>query len=136
VMSGTADTDESLFGVDVELEALSSGRYGWRIDTAHGAVDAQLVRGVDNVSQAIGVRLRTERGQNVIYPSVGLPRQVGLKSFGAGEAILALRQQIASDPRVQKILGLRFSLVQDALTLEASVQLVGSQVPRAISRTL
>jgi len=129
---------EAHLGTDIELVQLASGRYGWAVDVAHGATDASLVYGIENVSQGIGSRLRTNQGENIINPRVGLPRLVGQQQFQdfRSEANLRVRQQLLADPRIERVIKYEFTLVKDALTLDATVQPIGFNTSRVISRTL
>lgn len=140
--TGNADVGESQsevhLGTDIELVKLSNGQYGWAVDTSHGATDARLISGIDNMSQAILVRLKTIQGENIIFPRLGLPRLVGVKQLqdNTSEAALRVRQQLLADPRIERIIKYEFELVDDALTLFATVMPVGFNTSRVISRTL
>ena len=77
--------------------------FDFEIDTSGGSVDLRTVSEIDNLKQAMLIRLRTERGTNKLYTTLGTRRLVGLTipadveddlvRFRIGEAILA-------DPRI------------------------------------
>ncbi len=130
---------EQQLGEDFELHQISgTNTWGWKIDEAGGAIDIFKVRGIANLSQAIGSRFRTEQGSNIMYPKIGLPRLIGKSNFGETfvESRHSARQQLLADKRVQKISSLKFTTDADKLSLEADIQPVGFATPRAIARTL
>jgi len=133
---GASQVEEQL-GRDLFL-VREGDQFGWAIDTAHGSVDGQIVGGVDNLGQAIETRLRTTRGENILYPGVGLPRLIGSspRSDTRGEVALRVRQQILADPRVESLVAYSLRIVADQVVLEATVRPVGSSTNRVISRTL
>lgn len=141
--SGSSQMEEHL-GEDFELIRLlgATGRpiesFGWAIDTAGGSVDVRKVRGIKNYAQALEMRFRTEQGHNILYPSIGLPRLVGQKSFGErlANANYAARQQLLADKRTERVIGFRFRTVEDQVIIDADVQPVGFATGRVISRTI
>jgi len=128
----------SLLGVDFESVRIDKNTYGWAIDTAGGSVDVRNIRGVDNLSQAIGARLRTEKGHNILYPQYGLPRLVGGRTSGDDftNARFEARRQLLADKRISRLMAMRFVAVEDRIELEASVQPIGFTSARTISRQL
>jgi hypothetical protein len=129
---------EALLGVDFERERLANGQFGWSIDVAGGSTDVFKARGVPNLEQAIDGRLRTTQGENILYPRFGLPRLVGNRAFGddiVNERYL-VRRQLLDDPRIERIVSLRFFTEEDRLEIEADVQPVGFTSVRTIARTL
>ena len=135
---GEQSQAEVNLGTDFELVKLSNGQYGWAIDEAHGSVDGRLVTGLPNMGQGLESRLRTTRGESILFPSVGLPRLVGtsLLDDPTNEARLRVRQQLVADPRIDKVLGFNFSLEGDALSVTAKVLPIGFATARVISRTV
>lgn len=129
---------EAHLGVDYEYVQVTKGQWGWRIDATHGSVDGIKTSGIGNLSQALGTRLRTQRGTNILFPNVGLPRLVGVDQAEnpAIEVNLRVRQQILADPRVDRLQGATFTVVQDAITIDIKAQPVGASTPRTISQTL
>jgi len=140
---GESQADKHL-GTDFELVQLKtatgakSGTFGWAIDTAGGSTDVRRISGFKNMAQAIESRFRTERGTNILYPAIGLPRLIGIKGFGETivEARYEARRQLLADPRVSRIGKFAFRQENDVLTLEADVQPKGFNTTRPISRTL
>ncbi|MBT8430094.1 MAG: LysM peptidoglycan-binding domain-containing protein [Gammaproteobacteria bacterium] len=125
-------------GVDYEYVQTEDGSWGWKIDAAHGAVDGTRAAGIGNLAQALGSRLRTERGTNLLYPGLGLPRLIGASQLEspAPEINLRVRQQILADPRIDRLESASFSVVNDAVEVEIKAQPVGATTPRTISQTL
>jgi hypothetical protein len=138
-LTGPAESSiEELMGVDCELVQVSKERYGWAIDEAHGSEDARLVSRMANYKQALESRMRTVQGEDVLNPSVGIPRLVGAKQMGdtGSEAILRIRQQVMADPRTEQFIGVSFRLENDALTCDITVKTVGGEGPRVIPATI
>jgi len=129
---------ETLLGRDFRLVQLASGKWGWIIDTGHGSVDIQTVLGVQNLTQALGVRCRTEKGSDLTFPSVGIARMVGNKPIGDNwrEARFSLQTQVLADPRIKSISGMNFSIEADVLTVEVNAIPIGFDSSRAMPLVL
>lgn len=125
-------------GTDFELVQQSNGRWAWEIDTRHGSTDARKISGINNLGQAIQARLRTVRGENIMFPSIGMPRLIGMSPLvdQRTEAQLRVRQQIGADPRMDRIIEYSFSFDNDALVVTAKVVPKGFATPRVISRSI
>lgn len=125
-------------GSDFRMVQTGKGRWGWVVDADHGSVDCQKLSGIDNLGQGLQSRLRTVRGEDILFPDLGLPRLVGQSQFldPLAEARFRTRQQILADPRIERLISFEFSVVQDELNLTATVQPVGFDSARTISRQL
>lgn len=134
---GESQADAHL-GTDFERVEISEGSFGWAIDRAGGSIDVRKVSGISNLGQALEGRFRTEQGQNILYPGIGLPRLVGQKNLGSQtvEARYEARNQLLADARVERIGQFSFTNEQDRLKLTAKVQPKGYSTTRTISRTL
>lgn len=134
---GGSQADAHL-GVDFEFIQISKGQWGWKIDATHGSVDGVKTRGIGNLAQGLGSRLRTERGTNILYPSIGLERLVGVNQLEnpATQAQLRVRQQILADPRVDRFVSANFREEKDAVIIDIKAQPVGATTARTISQTL
>jgi hypothetical protein len=135
--TGGSQADAHL-GVDYEYVLVSKGQWGWKIDATHGSVDGVKTNGIGNLAQGLGSRLRTQRGTNILFPDVGLPRLVGVDQAEnpATEVSLRVRQQILADPRVDRLHSATLEVVKDAVTITIKAQPVGALTPRTISQTL
>jgi hypothetical protein len=129
---------ERLLGSDFALVRTTKERFGWAVDVAHGSVDALKVQGIPNYCQGLSSRVRTEQGQDMLHPSVGMPRLVGVSQNGdnISEAMFRLRQQVLADPRTDKLLNFEFRVVGDAVYMDCSVQPVGYASSTVIPVTL
>jgi hypothetical protein len=142
ITSGAAATGASqsdmFLGEDFKMVPLPDGVFGWEIDRAGGSVDVLKVTGIPNIAQALEMRFRTEQGANILYPSIGLPRLVGIGAFGPklADARYQARAQILADKRIERLARFDFHVENDALFLDADVQPVGYSTTRTISRTL
>jgi hypothetical protein len=111
-----------LYGVDLALdkELADIGVFEILVDDTHGSLDAQLVRGVDNVVQGVQIILGTEKTTTTFVPEIGIRRQVGRK--GTLDLLLTssidMRAAILSDPRVVGIDSLSVVLEGDVLSQE------------------
>lgn len=125
-------------GLDSLGEPIAAGSYGWQIDEAGGATDVLKISGIPNLGQALEMRFRTEQGANILYPTIGLPRLIGVAAFGSkiADARHQARLQILADKRIERLARFAFSVVNDALILEADVQPSGYSTTRTIARTL
>lgn len=99
--------EEQLLGIDLALAPVlnANGIYDLAIDTEHGSTDAKLVRGVENLSQAIGTRIRTERGSDVLYRTLGLKRVIGIgqASTDLDFARFRVAEAVGADPRLASV---------------------------------
>jgi len=134
---GNSQSDK-LLGADLELQKTASGRYDVMIDSTHGSDNLNQISGVKNLGQAIACRLRTEQRHNVLYPSLGLPRVIGVPGFDEDLTSISnfARQQLLADPRVKSLTSFKFVFEGDTVSIEASVIPVGSTSDRVISRVL
>lgn len=132
------DAEAHLLGTDWALEpVMSSARasdsrkqFDIPIDFEGGAVDAKIVRGKANLQQAIGVRLRTEKGTDTMFHNLGVERIVGLGSSEAERAIGFFRvaSAISQDPRIASVRNLEFAPLndqQDLVEVEAEAEVRG-----------
>lgn len=128
---------ESFLGTDYELTK-DGDRWGWEIDVAHGSVDAKMVSGIDCLGQGLASRLRTTKNENILYPDVGIPRITGKTLVGDDtiETRFWVRNQLLSDPRIEKITNFSFEIINDALIMKVTVQPIGFNTARTISRVL
>ncbi|MCU0913031.1 MAG: hypothetical protein MUC88_00535 [Planctomycetes bacterium] len=134
---GDSQAEEHL-GRELLLVKIGKGQYGWKVDAAHGSTDAEKISGFNNLAQALSTRLRTTRGENILYPGVGLPRLVGALQWKDTKADTAfeVRQQLIADPRVDQLVNYRLSVVNDEVELEATVKPKGFNAARVMSRAL
>lgn len=115
--------DDLLYGVDLMIDPTTFEREGLfeiQIDAAHGATDASLIRGVQNVVQGTRITIETERGSTTFLPQVGILRNVGVRGTLQHMllAALRLREAVLSDPRIERIASSRIVLEADVLTQE------------------
>lgn len=125
-------------GTDFELVQQTNGKWAWAIDSTHGSTDARKISGINNLGQAIQARLRTVRGENIMFPSIGMPRLIGMSPLvdQRTEAQLRVRQQIVADSRIERMIEYSFSFDNDALVVNAKVVPKGFATPRVISRAI
>lgn len=136
-----------LLGVDVALEIVA-GRdgapiYDMAIDTDRGSVDVKLVRGVANVSQAIIIRLSTDKGSDILYKRLGLGRLVGMNitSVGLETVKFQIREALTQDPRISAVRSLSIGsdsedYITDAIVVDANVELRGFTQSASVRATV
>ncbi len=98
------------------------------VDVEGGSVDFKTVSGLDNMSQALTIRLRTEQGTDVLYKKLGLPRVLGLNIVPVDVETARFRivEAIEADPRVATVQRLDFlDSTDDALVVDMDVELRG-----------
>ena len=133
-----------LLGIDAKLETEdgligdSRATLDIAIDAERGSTDIKLVEGVDNISQAVTMRLITEYGTDMMYKKVGLKRIVGLnfKLADLANARYRLRESINSDPRIASVSELQLEQSEDALITDITAELRGFAESRAIKVAL
>lgn len=102
-----APNTERLFGVDWALAPSgSSGVYDLAI-SPQGSTDVDLVRGVDNLKQAIGTRVRTTRGDSGLFSQLGTDIVIGTGAAGVDRemAKIRIKRGVQADPRITNITG-------------------------------
>ena len=121
-----------LFGRDLLLDDAE----GLAVDTRYGALDFALVEGVDNVVQAVGIRLQTTQGSNLAYPTFGRLDFVG-RVATLEAALLArvdTRRTLLEDPRIQEIKPLDIVAEADSVSVDATLLLADWSTTRAQGR--
>jgi hypothetical protein len=92
-----------------DAKLAQSSRYPNRLDLvmdiAGGGKDVAYVEGIENLKQAMRTRLETILGENVLYPSLGLPRIVGTGAPVVDAEIIRVlvSQAISADNRIANI---------------------------------
>jgi len=135
--SGAAPTapymtpDEIVYGNDMALDMrlAEEGVFDILVDTAHGSMDASLVRGKANVVQGVQILLGTELGSTSVIPDLGIRRTPGTKGTinNMLSATVALREGILGDSRVRSIRSMRVVLRGDVLTQEITPVLINER---------
>jgi len=126
--------ENHLLGVDLALEVAvgytgeRGARYDIAIDTEMGSVDAKIVEGKANITQAVLQRLVTDRGTDTLYKSVGLQRVIGLGFNTVDVELIRFRisETVRADPRIVSIQDAEFEQSEDALTASITVTVRGS----------
>lgn len=97
--------------------------------------DFKLVGGIDNLVQALQMRIWTERGSMPLIPEYGIRRILGLKGLeGAIEIVrVQLRETILADSRVKLVKNIKITTPQsDQIDIEADVVPVGETEARGV----
>ncbi len=115
---GLTGGSEDLYGTDLLV------RDGDLV--ANGDDDILLVGGLENLTQNIGHRILTTRGENPAFPQFGLQKIVGEKTtenFG-GAVLSDIKTQVTADHRVFRLLELRIDTTGDVVTATFNVEAV------------
>lgn len=139
--------EHQFLGTDLEL-VVADGLYGSArslydipIDTDRGSVDAKTIAGMDNLGQAVIIRLLTDRGTDSLYKNLGVHRIVSLGFTPLDLSIARFRvvDAISSDARVSSIRRVRFEqgdednvLTADQLKVDLTVGVRGFSESRPI----
>lgn len=126
--------ENQLLGVDLALEVAVgyTGEHGARYDipvnTEMGSVDAKIVEGKANITQAVLQRLVTDKGTDTLYKNVGLQRVVGLGFTEVDIELARFRivEAIRADPRISSIADVTFDQTDDTLSADLTVAVRGS----------
>jgi len=123
---------EELFGRDLLLDETE----GIAIDNRYGALDFDLVSGVDNMVQAIGIKLDTEQGSNVLYPTFGRTPLIGLVNTMERRILAEVDAEriMLEDPRVDEVLKVTFEVSGDTVSTDLTLKLADWSTVRAQGR--
>jgi hypothetical protein len=87
---------EKILGVDLRLSSendLVFANFG----------DYDLVAGIDNMAQAVALKIAYEKGSLKRHPEIGAGLQIGTKSRNLNDIREALSRSLESDPRMQSV---------------------------------
>ncbi len=101
-------TMERLLGNDLALAPSgSTGVYDLQLAPT-GSTDVAIVRGIDNLKQAIGTRVRTTRGDSGLFSQLGTDIVIGTGTPGIDRHMAKVRVQqgIQADPRITNVTGI------------------------------
>lgn len=137
-----SEPGERLLGTDIALRETSISAPGrpW-VDLAidpRTKRDVKLISGYANLSQALQMRVWTERGHMSLLPNYGLRRAIGIGNTGAFLAIfrLNLRETFRADSRVAGVSTIRFEQVDDLLEVDVDIVPIGSETARTVSTSV
>lgn len=132
-------TEEALFGRDLRLVETVNSRPGRPavdlvVDDRTNR-DLASIGGLDNLVQAVQLRMWTTRGTMPHYPGYGLPNVVGFGSTAANVAAMKIgvRSTIIQDSRIDSVLAIRVEATDDNLAVDTDVLPVGSTAPSTLS---
>lgn len=129
-------SDESaevhILGTDLKLTPVG-GRpgalfYDVPVDVEGGSTDATLVSGRENMQQAVFLRIRTEKGTDILFKRVGLGRIVGTKVLPTDIEISRIKfmEAINQDSRVAQVRRVDFAEgTADTLEVDADIEIRG-----------
>lgn len=141
VGSGYLPADVLLYGRDFAIDRDLYDREGifdLKVDTVHGALDAEFVEGVPSVVQGTLITVETERGSTVYLPDIGIRRSVGVKGTLNHVILAALnfREAILSDPRIEAIEASEVVLNGDVLSQDMTARLVARRSSVSLVRPI
>ena len=118
--------EKRLLGTDLKLKRLTDRPgdfYDFEIDVEAGSDDIKTTEGIDNLKQALLVRLRTERGTNQLYRQVGHERVIAVSEPGIDrdQVIFRIGQAVRADPRVTDLRRINGQVVVDRVDIEMDV---------------
>lgn len=118
----TEDVSRDPYGSDIQLD--SDGKIIIQENS-----DFALISGVNNVIQAVNIRLNTTVGSMLKQSAFGITAGAGFA--GTTMAIsylkLSLKATLSSDPRIEEITNIAVDLGKDTITIRMSIKLVGTE---------
>ena len=137
-----SSTPEAIYGTDFELEETDFSQPGrpeveLKIDRRTHR-DIAAVGGIPNLTQALQVRVWTQKNTYPLYPGYGMPLVVGVNATAENvtRVKLGLRGTILRDSRVALITRMSTELSDDILDFEIDVIPVGATVETTIKTAL
>lgn len=122
----------SAYGVDLRLASIGD-RGGSQVELASIALspsgDFELIRGVENVRQAMQLKFATEQGSLTVHPRYGSKFAIGTKATPASfnEFRINAQATLLTDNRVKAIRNLEFFAEGDTLAVNVTCELVASE---------
>jgi hypothetical protein len=135
--------ENHLLGVDVALK-VSGGRpgaprYTIAVDTDKGSDGPKVIEGIDNLAQAMTLRLAIEQGTDVLFKQVGLGRIVGTKFILTDQeaARAKMIESLTQDSRIANVRKIDFSgSTGDALVPDIEAEVRGFTAQANVKVTL
>lgn len=117
-----APREEDRYGRDLLFDDVS----GLVVDDLHGGTDFLLIGGADNVVQAIGTRMGTDLGANVVFPDFGYPDSVGAPGSLENRLIaqISAAATLQQDPRIASAEVAQQAAGGDTVSLTVTAKLV------------
>lgn len=137
----TESAEVHLLGRDIALIEEADGQFEVPIDLDSGNQDVQTKAGIDNLKQAMTSILRTERGTDILYKTVGLQRIVALGLAPADLEILRFRisEAVAADGRIASVRSVELTQPEgtvDQLWAEIQAEVRGFAEPLRLDTSL
>ena len=111
--SPLSSLEDQLLGVDLRIGLVpgTSDRYGLVLQAGTSPSDVMLVRGIDNLKQAIRTRLTIEQGTSPLYRRLGHKRLVGVGVRSVDDEIVRIRlkEALTADPRIAAVTAIRLN---------------------------
>lgn len=127
-LDGDEDVDVSISSGDadplVELDKIDFRRVagdGEGVRKVTGT-DFETVTGIEEVTQALRIRLNMRKGESLFFPDAGLPVSDIVGAFEEGVLEAVVRAEILKEPKVQSIEAIDARLV-DGITRHAEISL-------------
>jgi hypothetical protein len=90
--------------------------------------DLDLIEGIDNMSQAIDVKINTARGDLPLHPSFGIIPVIGAKGNLRFNLFLSLNDTMLSDGRIEDLSDVSLNILGDIVNIRFKANLIG-QLP-------
>lgn len=110
----TPPSINSSFGTDIYLDPT-----GDIVVTSHH--DIQTIRGIDNLKQAILLKLNVYRGELLVHPDYGILNLLGMRTLSslAAMAQSQLESTLLSDPRILNVVNSKVTVEEDIARFQA-----------------
>jgi len=135
-------TAEALYGRDIMLLETTGSRPGrpqvdLKIEPKSGK-DLATIGGVDNLVQAVQLRVWTPHGTFLLDQGYGMPDVIGKNAVGTTESKLraGLRRTLKRDSRIQRVLQMQSEVTDDAVDFDVNLLPVGAVDELTVSMAL
>jgi len=120
---------EELLGRDIKLnKKLGSNGTPKFAFSVSPTGDLDVVKGKDNILQALDIKLQVERGELFLHPNFGMISVVGEKALRSLKynLYLAINDTMLSDGRIEDLSDLSITLNGDQASIGCHVNIIGS----------
>ena len=123
-------SERDLFGTDIKLD----DDYDIVLDSATS--DIKTLEGLENLAQAIIVRVLMQRGSLMLHPNLGTDLEVGEKALNINDISYQVRKTLEADNRIQSIIYVGVTQESSSVLIDMVLKLRGLDLPVRVPLTL
>lgn len=127
-ISRNLGTLERSMGVDLKL----TDDFDLDIDQANGDLD--LIASIENLAQAIIVRIYMQKGSLITHPQIGTSLNIGekTKATSLDLAVSEIRTSLTNDSRIDSVVYVDAKLESGTITIDMVLKIAGQDLPITI----